>query len=184
MRISVLSYKDIDVYDGLDMLLEGHPNAMVVLPITGYNTFVKSALEAIQNRKAQYIIYITELTEDIEDIVNGAKETHMSISPNKDILRQLNNEEVVAFAWDDSEECHDILHSIEDFGCETWDIAEGLRPLDIDQKEVEEIEVMQEALSDFVSTIIDHVTANVLAIMEPMIFGIIRKAIEEEDEEE
>ncbi|NBT46513.1 MAG: hypothetical protein EBT07_01665 [Actinobacteria bacterium] len=183
MRISVVSYKDADVFEGLDALLEGHPGATVILPITGYNTFVKTALKAIRERKAKYVIYLTELTEDLEEVVNGASETHMSISPNKDILRQVLHEEVFAIAWDSSEECAEALRSVEDFGLETWNISEGLSPVDLEVEEEEELEIMQEAVGEFVGVLIEHVTANVLAMLEVVVAEAIKEELDKRTKE-
>jgi hypothetical protein len=68
-------------------------------------------------------------------------------------------------AWDDSDEAHMTLHSLEDFGLEMWNIKGTLNPIEMDFTEdtTEELfDAMQESLVGFIDVFAAYIASSVL----------------------
>ena len=74
-------------------------------------------------------------------------------------------DDILAMAWDDSDEAHMTLHSLEDFGLEMWNIKGTLNPIEMDYTEdtTEELfDAMQESLVGFIDVFAAYIASSVL----------------------
>lgn len=167
MQIAVVSFKEnIDVYDGLSELIVKHPNAKILLPVLSNNKFVKSALKAILESSSSFQLFFSE--EGAIDEAVKADDITFCVDPNREIMRQVVPNDVLALVWDDSTEAHIALHALEDFGLETWNIADGLDVIEVDYSEETTDEIrddMYNHLHDFIESLANYITSQVLDVL-------------------
>jgi hypothetical protein len=186
MRIAVLSYGDEDVFDGMANLLKAYPNALVLFPITNNPMFVESVVRALKEYKNAYAVYVVEITEDIEDIVNGAVDVHVVEDPIAAVVKDLDNGDMVATVNDESDNLQRILDDINDQGLTTWNMTDKdgapfKARLDDDFDETDLID----AMDVFVEAMVRYVTkASMEAMRETVLNGLARFMEEEDDEDD
>jgi hypothetical protein len=97
-------------------------------------------------------------------------------------MRQVEPHDTLAMVWDDSLEAHAVLHSLEDYGLEMWDITDGLDIIEIDyddDRETEELyDIMTTTLNLFAESLAAYVTSTVLDVLT----DTIRERLAEEDD--
>jgi hypothetical protein len=74
-------------------------------------------------------------------------------------------DDILAMAWDDSDEAHMVIHSLEDFGLEMWNIKGTLNAIEMDYTEdtTEELfDAMQESLTSFIEVFSAYIASSVL----------------------
>lgn len=173
MKIIVLSFKDIDVSKGLDELVKKYPNATVCFPVMGDDLFFNSVIQVCQNNKSAFHCYIPDISSEVTVHPFNNNQVTVSDDPIKDILRNVNSEDILAIAWDDGIECHVALHSVEDYGMETWDISDGLDPIEIDYEHSEVtgelFDDMMDTMQTFVEKMALYITATVLESLNQVI---------------
>ena len=79
-------------------------------------------------------------------------------------------EDVLAIAWDDSPEAHTVLHSVEDYGVETWSILDGLDVIDVDSApedmdEDEVLDLIEDAFMGLVELMAGYITTKVVTLL-------------------
>lgn len=181
-RIMVFGFDDTDVYDGLKLLLEKHPGTSVFIPVMDNFKFAESAVRAVKDSKCKYQIYFSDAGDEVDRLILDADDITVCVNPIKEILREITSEDVVAMVWDDSVESHLVLHSVEDYGVETWDISDGLDPIEIERGDSEDLfEEMQEKMQDFIEVFAAYVTAGVLEQITKTIDAVL---LGKDDDEE
>lgn len=179
-RIAVISFEDnADVTEGLELLLEKYDEVHVMLAVSGNNNFVRTALKAMLSYDITFTLYVSE-TEGIEHIPH--ENITICSNPIKEVMRQIEPHDVLAMVWDDSLESHAVLHSLEDYGLEMWDITDGLDIIEIDyddDRETEELyDIMTTTLNLFAESLAAYVTSAVLDVLT----DTLRDRLAEEDD--
>jgi hypothetical protein len=171
-RIVVVSFDyEVDVSKGLRKLIQKHPDAKILIPIEEYGLFAKSALESAM-KESEFHLYISETAGSLDRVVNAENITFCS-NPIKEVTRQITSEDILAIVWDDGIEVHTVIHSLEDFGLEMWDITDGLGVIEMDYDDEESTEelysVMVTTLNLFAESLVAYVTSSVLDVLSETI---------------
>jgi hypothetical protein len=144
MRLLIIgSADDIDVTMGLRMLLDKKPFTEILLP------------EAEPN-------------ETYDQIVMTASERGIPVrqgGQTDSLMNDLQDDDVVAIAWDDSEEAFEAVLHLGGGRTELWDIADGLSIIDV------ETEALEEHLSHVIEDFVDSLTAVVYKMVMDNING-------------
>lgn len=165
-RIAVISFDEsADVTDGLELLFEKYDEVHVMLAVSSNNNFVRTALKAMLSYDVSFTLYVSE-TEGIEHIPH--ENITICANPVKEVIRQVQPHDVLAMVWDDSLESHAVLHSVEDYGLEMWDITDGLDAIEVDYDESntdELYDIMTTTLNLFAESLAAYVTSAVLDVL-------------------
>ena len=144
MRLIIIgSADDIDVTMGLRMLLDKKEVTEILIP------------EAEPN-------------ETYDQVVMTAEERGIPVRQGgtiDSIIEDLLPDDVVAFAWDDSEEAFETVLQLGGGKNELWDISDGLAIVDI------ETEALEEHLSHVIEDFVDSLTAVVYKMVMDNING-------------
>lgn len=168
MNIAVISFDDVCVDEGMAKLIDkyGKTNELnVFLPVTGSeNHFAESVVQICKQKFIKVTCFIVN-SMDIDHILKDADDIIISDNPVKEIIRQMTLDDVLGIVWDDSPQAHFVLHAVEDFGLDIWDISEGLDPLEIDYSELSTGDLYEEMMGkmhEFVSSMAEYVTSAVV----------------------
>ena len=184
-RIAVISFNDNDVKTGLEALIVKHPDATLLIPVTPFRNFVTSAVEAAKNAKAKFILYFSETDEYTDNLILYADDICLCQSPLREILREVNAEDVFAIAMDDTIESHMALHTVEDYGIECWDISDGLNVIEMEPTDSDVLyEEMQEAMSVFVEALTAYMSAGIMDSISKTIEALMRAQFDPQFPEE
>lgn len=179
-KIAIISFDDdADVTRAVEELAERYPHAEFLVPVVEYGVFAKSALRAVFDT-GTYQLFFSE-NASIDDYAVEADDITFCSNPIKEILRQLNSGDVLGIVWDESMEAHTVLHSLEDFALDMWDITDGLDAIEIDYSDASEtdelFDVMTNTLNLFAESLAAYVTSAVLDVLT----DTIRERLEEEE---
>lgn len=166
-RVAVISFDEsADVTEGLELLFDKYDEVHVMLAVSSNNNFVRTALKAILSYDASFTLYVSE-TEGIEHIPH--ENIIICSNPVKEVMRQIQSNDVLAMVWDDSLESHAVLHSLEDYGLEMWDITDGLDIIEIDYDDEDNTDdlydIMTTTLNLFAESLAAYVTSAVLDVL-------------------
>lgn len=145
MRLLIVGTSDdVEVTMGLRMLLDQKPQITeIVLPNTEENeTHDQVILTASQRGLA---------------VTQGGSTDELIMSISKD--------DVVAIAWDDSDEAFEAVLTLQDRQIEAWDISDGLAIIDM------ETEVLEERMSEVLEDFVESLTAIVYKMVMDQING-------------
>lgn len=164
-RIVLLTFDpSSDVFYGLTELLEKHEDVEVLIPVITRGIFTETAINAVQGAGFPYKIYL-----DVETTMDGIEAEPDSVivcvNPIKELINLITPDDILALAWDDSDEAHMTIHALEDFGLEMWNIKDMLNPIEMDYSEdstEELLEAVHESMAAFVEVFAAYVTASVL----------------------
>lgn len=130
MRLVIIgTADDVEVTMGLRMLLEQRAVTDIAMP------------EADINETHDQIIVLAS-EKGIPVAIGGSVE---------DLLSSLGKGDMVAIAWDDSDEVFDAVVDLDGSDNEVWDIADGLTLVDTKTEALEER--LSEVLEDFVESL-------------------------------
>ena len=104
---------------------------------------------------SEVILPSAEPNETHDQVLITASEKGIPVRTGDDlmvILASLDETDLVAVAWDDSDECFDVIEWSADKKNEVWDISDGLNLIDMETAVLEER--LEEVLSDFTDTLI------------------------------
>jgi hypothetical protein len=161
-QIAVVSYQeDVDVSKGMAELIAKYPKAKVLIPVERYNIFAKSVLQVVLANDMKFHLFISDESEGIDDAVIKAEDITFCSNPNREVMRQVRPYDVLALVWDDSTDAHIALHTLEDFGLESWDISDGLDMIEIDHAD-ETAEELMDAVQDSMAAFIENLSAYVV----------------------
>jgi len=172
-NIIIIGFKDEDVSKGVSSLLEAYPDGNVVVPLHGADLPLESIVRTCLAYNRTMHFYLPETDEDTYSGVGDTQVTHAS-NPLKEVLRNVNPDDVLALLWDDSIESHMVLHSVEDYGLDVWNIADGLEPIEIDQSDSDDLYAkMQDALTDFIDAFSLYLSESIMDAMGKTIDSIM-----------
>ena len=138
MRLLIVgTADDVDVTMGLRMLLEKKEITMIVIP------------NAPQNETHDQIIVVSA-EKNIPVVQTGTVE---------ELLASKEQLDVVAIAWDDSDEAFETVVDLQGGKNEVWDITDGLNIIDIET----------EALEEHLSHVLEEYTDALIAIVYKMV---------------
>lgn len=144
MRLIIIgSGDDIEVTMGLRKLLDAKEVTEIILPDA-------------------------EPNETYDQILMTASERGIPVrqgGSSDSIINSLNPDDIVAFAWDDSEEAFETVLILGGGKNELWDIADGLSIVDV------ETEALEEHLSHVIEDFVDSLTAVVYKMVMDNING-------------
>ena len=170
-RISVVSFQDIDVSYGLEQLVMMYDDPFILFPITKNRIFVESVWNVIKKHGVEFHAYFSESSDFTDTILSGSKNFTKVSSPIKEVIKMINiPEDVLAIAWDDSPEAHTVLHSVEDYGVETWSILDGLDVIDVDSApedmdEDEVLDLIEDTFMGLVELMAGYITTKVVTLL-------------------
>ena len=190
-KIAVITFDpEANVWDGLSKLIDLDSDVEVLIPVTAHGKFVDSALLAIREASVPFRIFLSveETLGSLHEL--GAEFVTICEDPIKSIINQITPDDILAMVWDDSTRAHLTLHSLEDYGVDAWNIADGLDVIEIDYSEetTEDLfETMQNSMAIFVEDLANYMISNVLdvitdAVMERMQEENEMNILEDEDE--
>ena len=181
MNIAVISFQDVCVDEGMLELINKYgkdKELRVLLPVTGSeNHFAESVMDVCRDHSVKVTCFIVNAM-DIDHILLNADDIVITDNPVKDIVRQITTEDTLGIVWDDSPQAHFILHAIEDFGIEVWDITEGLDQIEVEFTESQEdvYKAMMDSMAIFVEHMADYIMTSVLDVLAET----VAKRIEED----
>ena len=181
MNIAVISFQDVCADEGMLELINKYgkdKELRVLLPVTGSeNHFAESVMEVCRDHSVKVTCFIVNAM-DIDHILLNADDIVITDNPVKEIVRQITTEDTLGIVWDDSPQAHFILHAIEDFGIEVWDITEGLDQIEIEFTESQEdvYKAMMDSMAIFVEHMADYIMTSVLDVLAET----VAKRIEED----
>ena len=147
MRLIIVSFKDVDISDGLTKLLN--------MPGKHFDEIIS-----------------TRLSDDLTTVLEKVAEEFdlpVTVTPTTDLHTLVHTDDVLAFVWDNTEAIHKQYLSVEDFGLECWDISEGLAAIETAPEEDDLEEELVGAFMNFMDVMTDYITENVLAMIEHQI---------------
>jgi len=170
-RISVVSFQNIDVTEGLEELVLMYDDPFILFPITSNKLFVESVWSVIKKHGLEFHAYFSENSDFTNVVLSGSKNFTKVNNPIKEVVKMINiPDDVLAIVWDDSPESHTVLHSVEDYGAETWNIMDGLDVIEIDHgdPDLDEDEIL-EAIEDTFMSLVDllagYITTKVVTLL-------------------
>ena len=181
MNIAVISFQDVCADEGMLELINKYgkdKELRVLLPVTGSeNHFAESVMEVCRDHSVKVTCFIVNAM-DIDHILLNADDIVITDNPVKEIVRQITTEDTLGIVWDDSPQAHFILHAIEDFGIEVWDITEGLDQIEVEFTESQEdvYKAMMDSMAIFVEHMADYIMTSVLDVLAET----VAKRIEED----
>jgi hypothetical protein len=181
MNIAVISFQDVCVDEGMLELINKYgkdKGLQVLLPVTGSeNHFAESVMDVCKEHSVKVTCFIVNAM-DIDHILLNADDIVITDNPVKEIVRQITTEDTLGIVWDDSPQAHFILHAIEDFGIEVWDITEGLDQIEVEFTESQEdvYKAMMDSMAIFVEHMADYIMTSVLDVLAET----VAKRIEED----
>jgi hypothetical protein len=181
MNIAVISFQDVCVDEGMLKLINKYgkdKELRVLLPVTGSeNHFAESVMDVCRDHSIKVTCFIVNAI-DIDHILLNADDIVITDNPVKEIVRQITVEDALGIVWDDSPQAHFILHAIEDFGIEVWDITEGLDQIEVEFTESQEdvYKAMMDSMAIFVEHMADYIMTSVLDVLAET----VAKRIEED----
>jgi len=181
MNIAVISFQDVCVDEGMLALVNKYgkeKELRVLLPVTGSeNHFAESVMDVCRDHSIKVTCFIVNAM-DIDHILLNADDIVITDNPVKEIVRQITVEDALGIVWDDSPQAHFILHAIEDFGIEVWDITEGLDQIEVEFTESQEdvYKAMMDSMAIFVEHMADYIMTSVLDVLAET----VAKRIEED----
>ena len=153
-----------DVYYPLVELLGKEDVSEVLIPVITRGIFTETAINAVKEQGTDFKIYL-----DVETTMDGLEEESEQITicsnPIKELLNLITPDDILAIAWDDSDEAHMTIHALEDFGLEMWNINGTLNPIEMDYTEdtTEDLyDVMQDSLLIFIESFSAYMASAVL----------------------
>ena len=181
MNVAVISFQDVCADEGMLELINKYgkdKELRVLLPVTGSeNHFAESVMDVCRDHSVKVTCFIVNAM-DIDHILLNADDIVITDNPVKEIVRQITTEDTLGIVWDDSPQAHFILHAIEDFGIEVWDITEGLDQIEVEFTESQEdvYKAMMDSMAIFVEHMADYIMTSVLDVLAET----VAKRIEED----
>ena len=174
-RIIVMPFKDGNVKEGMRRLIQLNKDAVVVFPVLDLPEFTVSITQLLEETGVKYHLFFTDGSEGIDNLILKAHDITMCINPLKELTREITADDVLAMVWEESIEAHLVLHAVEDLAIETWNVDDGLEPVEVDFSDDDEsdmlYEEMQEAMSNFIEAFATYITNGIL--------NTLSKAVEE-----
>jgi hypothetical protein len=164
-RVILLTFDSTaDVYHPLVELLGKEDVSEVLIPVITRGIFTETAINAVKEQGMDFKLYV-DVETTIDGLEEDAEQVIICVNPMKELVNLITPDDILALAWDDSEEAHMTIHALEDFGLEMWNIRGTLNPIEMDYTEdtTEELfDAMQESLASFVEVFSAYIASSVL----------------------
>jgi hypothetical protein len=136
-RIFIAGHSDeFDVTLGLRTLIKNtHEVSAIMLPAIGMQTETHDQVMMV-GRETGVVVVLSDMETYLED---------------------LEEDDVIALAWNESEECFEAIEAAIESDASVWDISNGLNPIEVNNAE----EMLDEVIHDFV----DGITAVVYSMV-------------------
>ena len=184
-RIVVLPFKDGDIKEGMRRLIQLNKDAVILFPVMDLPVFRASMTNIIEETGVKYHLFFTDGSDGIDDLVLKAHDITMCGNPLREMTREITAEDVLAMVWEDSIEAHLVLHAVEDLAVETWNIDNGLEPIEVEFDDDDEsdmlYEEMQEAMSNFIEAFATYITNGVLTTLSKAVEERLREDMGKKD---
>jgi hypothetical protein len=134
MKIAIFSDENIDVSQGIDELITKYSEESpeILFPVkVNQDEFSQSVIRKCLENKVKVTAYFKNAA-GLDHLLKQADDIVICDDPIQEVLRQLNPKDAVGIVWTDSLNDHLILHTLEDFALDIWDITEGLDPVEIE----------------------------------------------------
>lgn len=181
MKIGIFSERNEDAREGALQLLTKYANKSpeVFFPVTEDNiTFATSVAHLCKQLGITTTAY-TDHEFTLADTVEFSNDPVLSV------IYQLEKGDAVGIMWDDSEEDHLVLHSVEDLALDVWDISEGLAAIEtheVNGLDPEHIRTaMLETIEDFVDLLSTYVASAVMESLGKAIAEHITETLDKKD---
>jgi hypothetical protein len=138
MNIAIVSFKDIDAYEGISGLLDYYEEEDVTLLVPILKplpTFFGSVIKAAKEQSAKITFFFVN-TEGYDQFLKYGDDLVITDAPIKESLRTLTSNDTLGIVWDDSTPAHFVIHSVEDLAIDAWDITDGFEPLDTEDFDI------------------------------------------------
>jgi hypothetical protein len=179
-KIAVISFDpDIDVTTGMQALGVKYPEAKFLIAIDEYGDYAKSAVKSAMEF-GDFHLYFSE-EASIEEPVHKDQITFSS-DPVKDITRELSSNDVLAVVWDESLDIHEVVHSLEDFAIDMWDISDGLDQIELDYESDDETEELYDVMTTSMAIFAESLAAYVTSAVLDVLTETIRERMAEDDD--
>jgi hypothetical protein len=172
-----------DVYYPLVELLGKEDVSEVLIPVITKGVFTETAINAVKEQGIDFKIYL-DVETTMDGLEDDADQITICTNPIKELLNLITSDDILAMAWDDSEEAHLTLHSLEDFGLEMWNIKGTLNPIEMDFTEdtTEELfDAMQESLVGFIDIFAAYIASTVLDTLMDTITSRLEQEFDSKD---
>lgn len=133
MNIGIFSFKDIDVSEGLQELVdscEGEEVTFLMPLIKPLPVFFGSVIKVAKESPNVKLKSFFVSAEGYDQYLKYADDLAVCENPAREIIRSLTPVDTIAIVWDDSPQAHFVVHAVEDLALEMWDISDGLMELD------------------------------------------------------
>jgi hypothetical protein len=108
-----------------------------------------------QKKITEVVLPIAEPNETHDQVIMAASEATIPVQTGSDlevILESSLPDDIIALAWDETDECFDAIEWAHEHHRDIWDISEGLNLIDMETEVLEER--LTEVLSDFTDSLI------------------------------
>jgi hypothetical protein len=186
MKIAVFSNENIDVSKAIDELITKYSEQSpeVLFPVkANQELFTQSVIRKCLENKVKTTLYCVSAV-GLEQAIMQVDGSVTCEEPLQEVLRQLSPGDAVGIVWTDSMTDHLILHTVEDLALDTWDITDGIDPIemedpygDMDAEQLHEamhktVAVLVELMSAYVaSTVMDSISQAVMERIRNDIFA-------------
>jgi hypothetical protein len=164
-RVILLTFDSTaDVYHPLVELLGKQDVSEVLIPVITRGIFTETAINAVKEQGMDFKLYV-DVETTIDGLEEDAEQIIICVNPMKELVNLITPDDILALAWDDSEEAHMTIHALEDFGLEMWNIRGTLNPIEMDYTEdtTEELfDAMQDSLTSFIEVFSAYIASSVL----------------------
>lgn len=183
-KIAIISFdENTDVTKAIQELQVKYPGSEFLIPIIEYGVFAKSAVRAVLGT-GNYRLFFSE-NASIDDYAIHNDDIVFCSNPIKEIVRQINPGDVLGLVWDDSVEAHRVLHGLEDYGLDMWDITDGLDQIEIDYDDDEDdfrTDDLHTVMINTLALFAESLTAYVVSAVMDVLTDTIRDRLAEEDD--
>lgn len=191
MNIAVISFKNHDVTDGIESLAEVYEgrNPTFLLPVmVPLETFTQSVLKSAKENELKVNCFF-ESAVGLDHILKQADDITLTENPIGEVLHNLKPGDALAIVWDDSPQAHVIVHGLEDLALDTWDITEGIDPIEMDDYDFsldnDQIrDEMLQAMGRFVDLMCNFVGNMVMASISEAVAEQIKMADSDSDKKD
>ncbi len=189
MKIAVFSEDNLDVSLGIDELLTKYSEQSpeVLFPVkTNYNDFSQSIIRKCLANQVKVTAFLSDAT-DVGHIIKQVDSFVVCEDPVNDLLRQLSTGDAVGIVWTDSLTDHLILHTVEDLALDTWDITDGMDPIELDENQFlgmdpdELHDGMHKALGVFVDMMSAFIASTVMESLGQAVVQHLNEQIDKKD---
>jgi len=161
-RINIISFKDIDVSKPIEDLVTMFPNPYLVFALTDNEVLNQSIMSVIKKHQVKHHMYYAAETP-FPTVTTELGILTQVVDPIKEVIKQVQAHDILAIAWDDSLECHEALHAVEDYGVDAWNIDGELELLLMESEEDIDEEDIMDLIHDSISSIVELMGAYVVA---------------------